>query len=96
MAQIYPDLRCRKISARYIPNIKVEVWGKEIFDSRSNKTTWSSNGALVILDYYRSYLKVPDGGIDFNAFKIAADLCDESVTTPEGKSEPRYTLNGAY
>ncbi|MFS1539322.1 MAG: DUF1983 domain-containing protein [Candidatus Phlomobacter fragariae] len=79
-----------------IPNIKVEVWGKEIFDPRSNKTTWSNNGALVILDYYRSYLKVPDSDIDFNAFKIAADLCDESVTTPEGKSEPRYTLNGAY
>ncbi|HGJ5854796.1 DUF1983 domain-containing protein [Arsenophonus nasoniae] len=79
-----------------IPNIKVEVWGKELFDPRSNRTTWSNNGALVILDYYRSYLKVPDSDIDFNAFKIAADLCDESVTTPEGKSEPRYTLNGAY
>ncbi|MDR5611513.1 MAG: DUF1983 domain-containing protein [Arsenophonus sp.] len=79
-----------------VPNVKVEVWGKELFDPRSNRTTWSNNGALVILDYYRSYLNVPDSDIDFNAFKIAADLCDESVITPEGKSEPRYTLNGAY
>lgn len=79
-----------------VPNVKVEVWGKELFDPRSNRTIWSNNGALVILDYYRSYLKVPDSDIDLNAFKIAADLCDESLTTPEGKSEPRYTLNGAY
>ncbi|SPP31499.1 hypothetical protein ARAF_0628 [Arsenophonus endosymbiont of Aleurodicus floccissimus] len=79
-----------------VPNVKVEVWGKEIFDPRSNRTNWSNNGALVILDFYRSYLKVPDSDIDFNVFKVAADLCDESVTTPEGKSKPRYTLNGAY
>ncbi|MFF0931587.1 DUF1983 domain-containing protein, partial [Proteus mirabilis] len=34
--------------------------------------------------------------IDWNAFKVAADICDETVQTPDGKSEPRYTLNGAY
>ncbi|HGJ5854322.1 DUF1983 domain-containing protein [Arsenophonus nasoniae] len=78
-----------------IPNIKVEIWGKEIFDPRTHKTTWSNNGALVILDYYRSYLKVPDTDIDFSAFKVAADLCDESTKTADG-TEPRYTLNGAY
>ncbi|MEX9779805.1 DUF1983 domain-containing protein [Providencia manganoxydans] len=79
-----------------VPNVKVEVWGKQIYDPRTDKTVWSNNGALVILDYYRSYLSVPDSDIDFDAFKVAADLCDEPVTTPEGETEPRYTINGAY
>lgn len=79
-----------------VPNVKVEVWGKPVYDPRANKTTWSNNGALIILDFYRSYLGVPDSDIDFDAFKIAADLCSESVTTPEGNTEPRYTINGAY
>lgn len=79
-----------------VPNIKVEVWGKPIYDPRTNKTAWSNNGALIILDFYRSYLGVPDSDIDFNAFKVAADLCSEPVTTPEGNTEPRYTINGAY
>lgn len=79
-----------------VPNVKVEVWGKQIYDPRTGKTVWSNNGALVILDYYRSYLNVPDSDIDFDAFKVAADLCDEAVTTPEGETEPRYTINGAY
>lgn len=79
-----------------VPNVKVEIWGKPVYDPRTGKTGWSNNGALIILDYYRSYLDVPDSDIDFEAFKAAADLCDEPVTTPEGKTEPRYTINGAY
>ncbi|WP_273838983.1 phage tail tip protein J-related protein [Providencia rettgeri] len=79
-----------------VPNVKVEIWGKPVYDPRTGKTCWSNNGALIILDYYRSYLDVPDSDIDFEAFKVAADLCDEPVTTPEGKTEPRYTIDGAY
>ncbi|MGO2337135.1 phage tail tip protein J-related protein, partial [Providencia sp.] len=79
-----------------VPNVKIEVWGKQIYDPRSDKTAWSNNGALVILDFYRSYLSVPDSDINFDAFKAAADLCAEPVTSPEGISEPRYTINGAY
>ncbi|WP_272525203.1 phage tail tip protein J-related protein [Providencia sp. PROV196] len=79
-----------------VPNIKVEVWGKPVYDPRTNKTAWSNNGALIILDFYRSYLGVPDSDIDFDTFKVAADLCSEPVTTPEGNTEPRYTINGAY
>ncbi|HGN0868716.1 TPA: DUF1983 domain-containing protein [Providencia alcalifaciens] len=79
-----------------VPNVKVEVWGKQLFDPRTNKTIWSNNGALVVLDFYRSYLSVPDADIDFESFKIAADLCDEQVVSPEGVAEARYTINGAY
>ncbi|WP_239456654.1 phage tail tip protein J-related protein, partial [Proteus mirabilis] len=79
-----------------LPNVKCEVWGKHLFDPRTGQTEWSNNGALVILDYYRHYLKVPDTDIDFDSFKQAADLCDEKVSLPEGGFESRYTLNGAY
>lgn len=79
-----------------VPNVKVEVWGKQLFDPRTNKTIWSNNGALVVLDFYRGYLGVPDADIDFESFKVAADLCDEPVVSPEGIAEPRYTINGAY
>ncbi|SUC14541.1 phage tail protein [Proteus vulgaris] len=79
-----------------LPNVKCEVWGKHLFDPRTGQTAWSNNGALVILDYYRHYLKVPDTDIDFDSFKQAADLCDEKVSLPEGRFESRYTLNGAY
>ncbi|WP_272668578.1 MULTISPECIES: phage tail tip protein J-related protein [unclassified Providencia] len=79
-----------------VPNVKAEIWGKPVYDPRTGKTAWSNNGALIILDFYRSYLGVPDSDIDFDAFKVAADLCDEPVTTPEGNTEPRYMINGAY
>ncbi|MCT8231627.1 DUF1983 domain-containing protein [Proteus terrae] len=79
-----------------LPNVKCEIWGKELFDPRTGETQWSNNGALVILDYYRDYLKVPDSDIDFESFKQSADLCDESVSDAENGSERRYTLNGAY
>ncbi|HGN0615284.1 TPA: phage tail protein, partial [Proteus mirabilis] len=79
-----------------LPNVKCEVWGKHLFDPRTGQTVWGNNGVLVILDYYRHYLKVPDTDIDFDSFKQAADLCDEKVSLPEGGFESRYTLNGAY
>ncbi|HGN2299378.1 TPA: phage tail protein, partial [Proteus mirabilis] len=79
-----------------LPNVKCEVWGKHLFDPRTGQTVWGNNGVLVILDYYRHYLKVPDTDIDFDSFKQAADLCDEKMSLPEGGFESRYTLNGAY
>lgn len=79
-----------------VPNVKVEMWGKEVFDPRIGKDAWTDNGVLIALDYYRSYLNVPDLEINFDEFKTAADLSYEPVVTPEGNTEPRYTINGAY
>ncbi|MCY9821144.1 phage tail tip protein J-related protein [Aeromonas media] len=76
-----------------LPNIKVEKFGKEVWDPRDGKWKWSDNVALVILDYYRSWLKVPDDEIRMNEFIIAANICDELVTRPDGTLEPRYTAN---
>ena len=79
-----------------IPNVKVEVWGKQVFDPRDNQTKWSDNAALVLLDFIRHHPKmmVADNRIDWEAFKHAATICDEVVTDPKGKLEKRYTING--
>ncbi|MGU5726589.1 phage tail tip protein J-related protein [Aeromonas caviae] len=79
-----------------LPNIKVEKFGKEVWDPRDNKWKWSDNPALVILDYYRSWLQVPDDEIRIEEFIVAANICDEIVTVADGKVEPRYTINAEF
>lgn len=81
-----------------IPNIKCEVWGRQVFDPRDNQTKWSDNAALVVLDYVRSHpkIRIPDERIDWESFKTAANVCDEIVTRPDGEIEKRYTINGAF
>lgn len=76
-----------------LPNIKFEKFGKEVWDPRDGRWKWSANSALVILDYYRSWLKVPDDEIRMDEFITAANICDELVSLPNGKTEPRYTTN---
>lgn len=81
-----------------IPNVKIEIWGKHIFDPRDNKTKWSDNAALVLLDFVRTHPKfrMKDARIDWDSFKAAANICDEVVTRPDGALEKRYTINGAF
>lgn len=77
-----------------LPNIKVEKFGKEVWDPRDKQWKWSDNVALIILDYYRSWLNVPDDEIRLNEFIVAANICDELVTRPDGTVEPRYRQPG--
>ena len=81
-----------------IPNVKVEIFGRRIYDPRDRVTKWSDNAALVYLDFIRNHpkIKVPDERIDWESFKRAANICDEIVTRPDGKPEKRYTINGAF
>lgn len=76
-----------------LPNIKVEKFGKTVWDPRDGQWKWSANAALVILDYYRSWLNVPDDEIRLDEFIQAANICDELVAIPGGGQEPRYTIN---
>ena len=46
-----------------LPNVRVEKFGKEVWDPRDGTWKWSQNAALVILDYYRTWLNVPDDEI---------------------------------
>ena len=79
-----------------LPNVKMEVWGKKLYDPRLGVTQYSENAALVILDYFRNYLDVEDSEIYWDNIKSQANICGEAVTTPEGELEQRYRLNGAF
>lgn len=79
-----------------IPNVRVEKYGRAVYDPRTGSTLYSNNAALCILDYYRNYLKVPDSEINWDEFQEAANICDEAVATENGKTESRYTLNGEF
>lgn len=77
-----------------IPNIKALVRGRRVYDPRDQLTKFTANAALVILDYYRNYLHVPDSKIIWEQFKTAANICDEQVTTAADTQENRYEING--
>ncbi|MGV2703420.1 UNVERIFIED_CONTAM: DUF1983 domain-containing protein [Aeromonas salmonicida] len=79
-----------------LPNIKMEKFGAEVWDPRDNKHKLTDNAALVILDYYRRWLKVPDDELRKNEFIIAANICDELITLNDGTREKRYAINGEF
>lgn len=79
-----------------IPNVTVEKNGRAVYDPRTGKTQFSDNAALCILDYYRTYLKVPDSDINWDQFQEAANICDEIVSNGDGTTDRRYRLNGEF
>ncbi|MGL4755960.1 MAG: phage tail tip protein J-related protein [Aeromonadaceae bacterium] len=88
----------QKLFPQGIPNVKVEIYGRKIFDPRDNQTKWSDNAALILLDFMRNHPKIrlADHRIDWDSFKTAATLCDEIVTRPDNTPEKRYTINGSF
>lgn len=79
-----------------IPNVRVEKFGRPVYDPRTGQTVYSNNAALCILDYYRNYLKVSDADILWDQFQEAANISDELVTRADGATEKRYTINGEF
>lgn len=85
-----------------LPNMKFLKVGRRLYDPRSGATVWSDNAALVILDYFRTYLKRTDDQINWDQFKQAANICDEMVNVPvkpgdtTKPQERRYTINGEF
>lgn len=79
-----------------IPNVRVEKFGRPVYDPRTGQTVYSNNAALCILDYYRNYLKVPDADILWDQFQEAANISDELVSRADGATEKRYTINGEF
>lgn len=78
-----------------IPNIKFEVYGKHVLDPRSGLTLWTDNAALCIMDYYRTYLGVPDSDINTAQFIQAANISDQDLNDGGGYRK-RYTINGVF
>ncbi|MCE0801975.1 DUF1983 domain-containing protein [Buttiauxella sp. S04-F03] len=79
-----------------LPNIKFHKEGKEVFDPRDSLVKFTDNAALVILDYYRTVLNVPDSAIDMEQYKVAANICDEPVKSVDNSYSNRYTINGEF
>lgn len=79
-----------------LPNIKLLKRGRRVYDPRSGYTVFSDNAALVILDYFRTYLKRSDEHINWDQFKEAANICDEYVSNADGSTERRYRINGEF
>lgn len=89
-----------------IPNIKMLIRGKPVFDprdvtqSRDNPASWkyTDNWALCCLDYamLESGVGATDEEIDLDSFIAAANLSDEFVEYQATKFEKRYTLNGTW
>ena len=79
-----------------IPTPRFEKYGVPCYDPRDEGTRWTENAALIILWYYRTMCGVPDDEILWDSFIEAANLCDETVTTPDDTEEPRYIISGEF
>jgi hypothetical protein len=86
-----------------IPQVRVTLKGKKVYDPRDTTTKWTPNSALVLLDYLRNsrYGKgLPDSAFesDFASFKTSATESDiliqprtTSVTEVAGLFSESYT-----
>lgn len=85
-----------------IPQVKVVLRGKKVYDPRTSSTKWTPNSALVLLDYLRNtrYGKgLPDSAFEtnFTSFKTVATDADTliqprttSVSTVAGLYDQRF------
>ena len=73
-----------------LPSQTAVIDGRLLYDPRDGEASFSSNAALAILDYMRDDVygeKVPDEEIDFDSFKVAADIADITAETFEGSGK---------
>jgi len=83
-----------------VPQVTVDIQGKEIYDPREDATVYSENAALALLDYmtdpkYGMGEAYP-GDFDTDEITAAANICDEAVDLKAGGAEARYTANGVF
>ena len=72
-----------------IPQVRVTLKGRKVYDPRDASTAYTSNSALILLDYLRDnrYGKgLPDSAFesDFASFKTSADTCETQITPYSG------------
>jgi hypothetical protein len=82
-----------------VPQPRVSMRGKVVFDPRTSTTAYSNNAALVARDWatWSIGLRIPTADIDDSYVIAAANSCDELVTISAGNgggSEKRYMANG--
>lgn len=95
-AYIYLKLNYKKEAySRGMPNISCVVRGKKVYDPRTLTTSYSTNHALVCLDYILNPngLNASLSEVDLQSFIDGANACDEQVAGVDG-TESRYEING--
>ena len=75
-----------------IPQVRVTLKGRKVYDPRTDTTAYTSNSALILLDYLRNtrYGKgLPDSAFesDFASFKTSADECETQITPYTGADQ---------
>jgi hypothetical protein len=75
-----------------LPQVKVTLKGRKIYDPRTTTTAYSNNSALCLLDYLRNsrYGKgLPDSAFEanFQSFQDSADECETQVTPYSGGTD---------
>lgn len=83
-----------------LPNITTEVWGKKVYDPRTDETVYSANAALCVADWLcegRYSIGETYGDAIFEERLIAsANVCDEDIERADEETEKRYELHGAF
>jgi hypothetical protein len=75
-----------------IPQVRVTLKGRKVYDPRTATTAYTSNSALILLDYLRNtrYGKgLPDSAFesDFASFKTSANECETQITPYTGADQ---------
>jgi len=75
-----------------IPQVRVTLKGKKVYDPRTTTTVYTTNPALCLLDYLRNerYGKgLPNSAFEtnFQSFQDSADECETQVTPYSGGSD---------
>lgn len=79
-----------------LPTLAADVRGRKVYDPRDATVKYSNNPALCLRDYLinaRFGRGLPESDIDDASFIAAANICDETITLPDGSSAPRHTCN---
>lgn len=91
----------RDLFAGGLQKVEAEVEGKrDLFDPRTGGSLYSTNSALVVLDYLRGShgIGAPASAIDLASFSAAANICDEAVPLDASglQVQARYDCNMAF
>lgn len=84
------------------PTVVCIAHGRKIYDTRTGKTDYSENPAMIVRDFlinrtFGAGHFITADMLDEDSFKDVADYCDEIITSTDGAgrsiTEPRYRLN---
>lgn len=84
------------------PTVVCIAHGRKIYDTRTKKTDYSENPAMIVRDFllnrtFGAGHFITANMLDEDSFKEVADYCDEIITSTDGAgrsiTEPRYRLN---